>query len=151
LRTRTQDGQHFLYVTLNGPTALGRLEQVAISIRDDRDRTNDPVLGDGRDVEERDRTIWGAFRFRPGVDGADSLGRTLGTFTMEMHDTRPFALDPSMRPSWFEGDQGERDWRKRYRDSPLRLWVTCTAEGHKPWRLSAEVPPRSPGWTNVGP
>ncbi|MER6616390.1 hypothetical protein [Streptomyces xantholiticus] len=152
-RIKSQDNGTFLHVRLNGPTALGRLDAIDISIRDDRDHTSDPVLGDGRDVEERDRTIWGPFRFRPGVDGADNLGRTLGTFTMEMHDSRPFVLDPSAAPSWFEGAQGAQDWQKQYRDLPLRLWAICTAEGHKLWRLSAEVHQRRSGglWTDVGP
>ncbi|MFB7982476.1 hypothetical protein [Streptomyces vinaceus] len=122
-----------------GPAALQHLDSVNISIRDDWDRTTVPVLGDGRNVEERDRTIWGPLRFPPRIDNADELGRHLGSFPMELHDTREFQLEGSFRPSWYEGAEGEERWQRQYSRSPLRLWITCTSGSYRPWTLSAEV------------
>lgn len=130
---------HYLKIDWRGPTALRRLDSVSISIRDDKDRTASPVLGDGRDVEERNRIIWGPLRFPPRTDNADELGRHLGTFAMELHDTREFRLEHSARPSWYEGAEGEERWRRQYSGSPLRLWITCMSGSHRPWTLSAEV------------
>nr|WSW68687.1 hypothetical protein OG461_22185 [Streptomyces sp. NBC_00995] len=129
----------YLKISWLGPTTLRRLDAVSISIRDDKDRTTSPVLGDGRDVEERDRTIWGPLRFPPRTDNADQLGRHLGVFPMELHDTREFRLEDSARPSWYEGVDGEERWRRQYYNCPLRLWITCTSGSRRPWTLSAEV------------
>ncbi|ALO05754.1 hypothetical protein AQF52_0152 [Streptomyces venezuelae] len=43
--------------------------------------------------------IFGPFRFRPGTDGADQLGRRLVPFALDLHDKRQIGLDPSMKPS----------------------------------------------------
>ncbi|MEV3896126.1 hypothetical protein [Streptomyces anulatus] len=131
--------QRSLKIHWLGPTTLRRLDSVSISIRDDKDRTNSPVLGDGRDVEERDRTIWGPLRFPPRTDNADEIGRHLGSFPMELHDTREFRLERSVRPSWYEGPDGEERWQRQYSRSPLRLWITCASGSHRPWTLSVEV------------
>ncbi|MEV7403308.1 hypothetical protein AB0N93_23305 [Streptomyces sp. NPDC091267] len=129
----------YLKINWIGPSTLRRLDAVSISIRDDRDRTTSPVLGDGRDVEERDRTIWGPLRFQPLTDDADELGRHLGVFPMELHDTKEVRLEDSIRPSWYEGAEGEERWRRQYSSHPLRLWITCTSGSRRPWTLSAEV------------
>ncbi|MER7952036.1 hypothetical protein ABTY59_32060 [Streptomyces sp. NPDC096079] len=139
-----QDGRlEGLDVRFNGPVGLGRLDAVRLTIRNDRDRSNDPVLGAGPTAEQRAEVIFGPFRFRPGTDDADPLGRTLGPFTLDVHDEHRLALDPSLAPFWYEGAEGAQRWRHDHPDSEnLRLWIDCEAKGHKPWKLSVEV-----GWT----
>ncbi|MCD2469534.1 hypothetical protein MBT42_39145 [Streptomyces sp. MBT42] len=130
-----------LIVRFNGPVGLGRLDAVQLTIRDDRDRSKDPVLGTGPTAEERAQFIFGPFRFRRGADGADSLGRTVDPFALDVHDEWRLALDLSTVPYWCEGVEGDRSWRGRFpadRDK-LRLWIECEAQGHRPWKLSAEV------------
>ncbi|MFF5654385.1 hypothetical protein ACFY8N_39095 [Streptomyces collinus] len=88
----------------------------------------------------RSEGIWGPYRFRPGIDRADQLGRTSDTIHLEATDHTRLALDPSVRPDWYEGQDGEERWRRDYGSLPMRLWAECEAPGHKPWRL----PPTSP-------
>ncbi|CAL9326798.1 hypothetical protein [Streptomyces sp. SudanB91_2054] len=147
LRMRQQpDG---LEVQYEGPASLGRL-QIQLQVRDDRDRSNDPELAGSVTREMRAEVIWGPRRFRPGIDGADEQGRTVGPFFLEPSDVTRLATDPSVRPSWYEGVDGEQRWRQQYRDGRMRLWATCTAEGHKPWRLSFVVPGGG-HWGRTGP
>ncbi|GGP93346.1 hypothetical protein [Streptomyces melanogenes] len=130
LRTQT-----LLLLKFEGPAGLRRLERVTLSIRDDRDRRGRPVLGGAPTDEEIAAVIWGPLRFRPGSDNADATGRTVAPFTLELDEARPFALDPSLRPRWYDEDR----WRAQYADAPLRLWIVCETDGHKPWTLSFEV------------
>jgi len=70
-------GAALLYLTLEGPSSLGRLDQVRLRILDERwkDRSG-PQLGPMATEEEVAATIWGPYRFRPGVDQtSDELGR----------------------------------------------------------------------------
>ncbi|MFF0698420.1 hypothetical protein ACFYU4_38020 [Streptomyces tendae] len=136
-----------LELRLAGPAAIGQL-QVDLQIRDDRDRSNDPDVGTTR--EQRAEVIWGPKRFRPGIDLASSDGRTVGPLFLEPGDMTRVATDPTLRPDWYEGVDGEQRWRQQYRDERMRLWAVCTAEGHKPWRLSFEVP-RGGHWAITGP
>ncbi|MET8826963.1 hypothetical protein ABZX40_04945 [Streptomyces sp. NPDC004610] len=131
LEFRVDPDNQILHTRFLGPAELGPL-QVRLRVRDDLDRSQDPVLAVGHTREARDRVIWGPFQFRHGRDA--------GPVTFDADDRIRLAIDPSMRPEWYEGADGERRWRAEYAGSPLRLWATCEASGHKPWRLSCEVP-----------
>lgn len=148
LRLRFEPEQGMLYVRFDGPAALGRIN-VKLTLRDDRDRSRPPGSAVVYPPEELARLIWGPYRFRPGVDGADQIGRSVATFPLESNDRTRFAVDPSFRPSWFEGVAGEESWRRQYRTARIRLWADCDAPGHKPWRLSFEVP-QDGSWAQTG-
>ncbi|MFE9138054.1 hypothetical protein [Streptomyces sp. NPDC007355] len=140
VQIRERDGQTALYVRFNGPVGMGRLNSISLTIRDDRDRSEDPVLGAGPTAEERAQYIWGPYSFRRGTDGADASGRGVDPFALDVHDERRFALDPSISPPWYEGVEGAQRWRQDHPvTAPLRLWAECRAEGHKPWKLSVET------------
>ncbi|MEU8984568.1 hypothetical protein [Streptomyces sp. NPDC048309] len=140
LRIKLQADPHeVLYVRFDGPAALGELA-VALKIRDDFDRSRLPHLAGTPTPEEREQVIWGPYRFRPRVDDADELGRSVPAFPLLPGDRHRLALDPSLRPSWYPGDDREQRWRDEYRTSPIRLWAECTAPGHKPWKLAFAVP-----------
>ncbi|MEG3627571.1 hypothetical protein [Streptomyces poriticola] len=139
----------WIAVRFDGPDSLGPV-RVRLEVRDDRDRSDDPELAGSVTRQMRAQMIWGPLRFRPGIDGADGLGRTVAAFRLEPGDQTRFATEPTLRPSWYEGADGEQRWREQYRDSPMRLWAVCEADGHRPWRLSFEVA-RGNAWTGSGP
>ncbi|MFC8350947.1 hypothetical protein [Streptomyces sp. NPDC057280] len=148
VRVDLSGSNQVLILRFDGPGELGRLH-ITLSIRDDRDRSEDPVLGSDTDEQRaaREAVIWGPLRFRYGVDQADSAERTAGPFSLEAHDERKVAVQPSMRPRWYDGAEGELRWEADYRyQRPLRLWADCEAEGHKPWRLAFEVSTTSGEW-----
>ncbi|MEV7289901.1 hypothetical protein AB0O01_36030 [Streptomyces sp. NPDC093252] len=131
LEFRVDADNQILHARFLGPAELGLL-QVRLTVRDDRDRSQDAILAGSYTREMRDRVIWGPFQFRHGRDA--------GPVTFDADDRTRLAIDPSMRPEWYEGADGERRWRTEHEGRPLRLWATCEASGHKPWRLSCEVP-----------
>jgi len=139
LHIRLDQSQRMLYVRFTEPAEFSRI-LVQLHVRDDRDRSQDPELAGSVTAETRAEVIWGPYRFRPRVNGADELGRSVAPFTLEALDTTQRAIDPSLKPTWYEGPEGERRWRDEYRNASMRLWADCEAPGHKPWRLSLEVP-----------
>jgi hypothetical protein len=140
LRIKLQTDPHeVLYVRFDGPAALGELA-VHLTIRDDFNRSRLPHLAGTPTPEERAEVIWGPYRFRPRVNDADELGRSVPAFPLLSGDRHRLALDPSLRPSWYQGDDREQRWRDEYRTAPIRLWAECTVPGHKPWKLAFAVP-----------
>lgn len=138
LRLKLEQPDGLLYVRFDGPAQLGRLG-VRLTVRDDFDRSRVPSLAGGATPEEIARIVWGPCRFRPGIDGADQLGRAVAPFSLEAGDRTRLAVDPSAKPAWYEGAEGEERWRAQYRNATIRLWADCEAEGHRPWRLSFGV------------
>ncbi|MFC1230091.1 MULTISPECIES: hypothetical protein [Streptomyces] len=148
LRLKLEAEQGMLYVRFDGPAGLGKID-VRLTLRDDFDRSRVSPLAGIATPEEMAQTIWGPYRFRPRIDGADDLGRTVAQVPLEADDRTRLAVDPSVRPSWYEGTEGEQRWRHQYRTTRIRLWADCEAEGHKPWRLSFEVP-QDGTWAQTG-
>jgi hypothetical protein len=120
--------------------------RVQLYIRDDRDRSRDSTPVGGPTAEERAAVVWGPFRFSALSPGADPLARSIAPFTFETDDAVRITLRPSTPPAWTPGADGEQRWRIAYADAPLRLWAVCEASGHKPWKLSTEVP-RTGQWS----
>jgi hypothetical protein len=139
LRLKLEAEHWMLYVRFDGPASLGKV-QVRLTVRDDFDRSRVPPLAGGPTPEQIASTIWGPYRFRPGTDGADHLGRTVAPFTLEVNDRTRLAVSESQTPSWYDDANGYGRWRAQYRTARIRLWADCQAQGHKPWRLSFEVP-----------
>ncbi|WP_326724645.1 hypothetical protein OHT59_40145 [Streptomyces sp. NBC_00243] len=139
LKLKIDPNNHFLCIRFVRPAALGRI-QVSLRVRDDRDRSQDPELAGSVTAQMRAEVVWGPYRFRPGIDHADDLGRAVKPFTLEPDDLHRVAIDPTLRPTWFDGASGETRWREKYRNAPMRVWATCEASDHKPWRLSCELP-----------
>jgi hypothetical protein len=145
LRIKLQTEPHeVLYVRFESPAKLGELH-VQLRIQDDFDRSRLRHLAGTPTPAQRAEVIWGPYRFRPGVDDADELGRSVPAFPLLPGGRHRLALDPSLKPSWYEGVDGEQSWRDGYRTSPIRLWAVCTAPDHKPWELAFAVP-QGGGW-----
>ncbi|MFF8431096.1 hypothetical protein ACF07Y_39370 [Streptomyces sp. NPDC016566] len=140
LRIKLQAEPHeVLYVRFEGPAKLRELH-VELRIQDDFDGSRPPHLVGTLAPEQVAEVIWGPYRFRPGVDDADALGRAVPAFPLLPGGRTRLAVDPSPRPSWYEGADGEQRWRDRYRTSPIRLWAVCTAPSRAPWELAFAVP-----------
>ncbi|THA28232.1 hypothetical protein [Streptomyces sp. A1547] len=139
-RVTRERGHVELLVRYGGPPALGRLTALELRVRDDRDRSNDPLLGGGLTAEERDSTIWGPWRFRAFANGADELGRSVEPLSLMPGEEYRLGLDPTHPHRLYGG--GSVQWEKDYREKDVRLWVDCRVEGHKPWSLTADLPQR---------
>lgn len=130
-----------LRITLEGPAALGRLDEVRLKILDEmwRDRSGTP-LGPMATIEEVKATIWGPYRFRPGVDQtADALGRTASGGPLDLATGTNWILqtvEPSQPPHWVSDADW---WRREHQDQPIRLLVTCVLEGERPWEQAFDV------------
>ncbi|MGW4883378.1 hypothetical protein [Streptomyces murinus] len=126
--------QASLMLTFEGPAALERLDEVELEIRDDGYTHGVGVAG-GTNEQELANTIWGPYRFKPGVDGAGPIGRTSPAVSMVLGDRLKRALEESFPPSWTDRDY----WRGRYGNEPVRLWVRCQRDGYQPWMLTYDV------------
>lgn len=141
-----------LLIRYSGPSSLGRLDRLELRIRDDRDRSNDPLLAGSLTAEERAATVWGPLRFRHGANGADRIGRTVDPLTLPPGEQFRLGLEVSAPHSHYGG--GSEQWASDYRNKDFRLWVTCHVEGHKPWTLTADLRQHSGiassnGWTRA--
>jgi hypothetical protein len=132
---RSKSGTAMLRLTLTGPTGLDHLDQVAVAIRDDQ-TNRAPVTAGDPTAEDLVTAIWGPLRFRPHVDGADKLGRSIPDFPLARQETKPLAMELSLVPRWVSDADY---WRRQYADHPLRLTITCIREGHKPWAIRMDV------------
>lgn len=137
-RLTAERGWMELLVRYGGPAAVGRLEHLELTIRDDRDRSGDQLLAGGLTAEERAATIWGPYRFRASADGVDELGRTVAPLTLLRGEVFRLALDTTQPHRHYGG--GSTAWEGDYREKDLRLWVNCHIDGHKPWHLTADIP-----------
>uniref|UniRef100_UPI003F4960A0 hypothetical protein n=1 Tax=Streptomyces sp. CA-141956 TaxID=3240051 RepID=UPI003F4960A0 len=128
-----------LAVQYRGPATLGKLKAVALTIRDDFDRSVAPLLAGGLTAEEIKATIWGPYRFTIHTP-EDNTGRTAEPFSMEPGDEMRFAVTPTYPHRKYGGDGNSTQWRTEFLPKDFRLWVACEAEGHKPWKLMADIP-----------
>jgi hypothetical protein len=147
-------GPGHLQVRFDGPASLGELH-LLLEVRDDRPRPREEQLAGLPTPEEEARYIWGPMRFRPRIDHADEEGRTVAPrHPLEVGETTRLAVCQTVRPPSYEHEDGRQRWFDRYQDAPMRLWVTCEAADHKPWRLHVDVYNPSHdlhGWTFTVP
>ncbi|MCF3136841.1 hypothetical protein [Streptomyces olivochromogenes] len=127
--------QASLMLTFEGPAALERLDAVEIEIRDDG-YTHGVGLAGEPDEQQLAETIWGPYRFVPGIDNATTDGRSTPAVPLELGEWLKRALQDSMPPAWTD----RAAWREQYAGAPVRLWVRCRREGHRPWTLTYNVP-----------
>lgn len=130
------DDVGLLTVKLIGPRDLDRLDWIQVTIRDDKPRRGSQTQA-GRTDEEVARQIWGPFRLRPGVDGADREGRTARQGGPAMTDSCLFTVEHTTPPQWYSG--GTVRWRKDYRNHKIRLSIE-SGRGEHTWSDSLEVP-----------
>lgn len=105
-----------LLVSFTGPAPLMQVE-VALKVRDDKERGGSQLAG-GPTAQQVADVIWGRYRFRQGVDGADRLGRAVAPVVLLHRGRTRFAVEPSLAPSWYSSPQ---QWRDDYDGKSLRL------------------------------
>lgn len=121
-----------LRITLKMPPGLPGLTKAVLRIRDDG-YTHLPL---GSVTQEMiDATIYGPYRFEPGIDDASADGRTVTSRPIGLGDWDKFALERTMPPH-VDPDL----WMDTYLEAPVRLSIECHADGHKPWYVTYEVP-----------
>jgi hypothetical protein len=123
-----------LTVRLEGPDGLDRLDEVSVRVADDRRRT--PTIEGGPTQQQLDETIWGPYRFVPGVDGADRLGRMVPAFPLARGHSRPLEMEPNPAPLWVSLPG---QWIQDYAEQRIRLEIICTREGDPLWRVPKEI------------
>lgn len=124
-----------LHLAFVGPPGLDQLDGVEVAVRDDRpDRR--PVIAGGPTAEEVASVIWGPYRLRPSVDGANQIGRRTPAVPLRRGEALYRLLEPSLAPRWSADPVW---WRRQYADQPVRLTLTCTREDEPPWVLPVEV------------
>ncbi|MEU5483479.1 hypothetical protein [Streptomyces mirabilis] len=126
--------QASLILTFEGPPALERLDEVEIEIRDDG-YTHGVGLAGGPDEQQIAQTIWGPYRFKPGINDSSADGRLSPAVPLELGEWLKRALEVSLPPSWTD----RAYWSQRYAGAPVRLWVRCRREGYQPWTLTYNV------------
>lgn len=125
-----------LTVALVGPTGLDRLDEMTLSIRDDRPDRDTTTGQPSR--EEIAAQIWGPYRFVAGVDGADASGRHVPPIPLLPGVRRPFALERTRPPPW-AGPDAVAWWGQEYQGTPLRLSMSCHRDGHDRWTVLVDV------------
>ncbi|WP_194822489.1 hypothetical protein [Micromonospora sp. S-DT3-3-22] len=134
LGTRGTPEPALLVVKLIGPREVEQYDWIRLAIRDDgKNRT---PHGDVTTEAIREQ-VWGPFRLRPGVDGADREGRAAQQDARAVTDSWLFTVDRSTPPRWYGG--GDVEWRKDYAGKPVRLRIEIGL-GKRSWSELVEVP-----------
>ncbi|MFF6859883.1 hypothetical protein ACFY9H_31440 [Streptomyces bacillaris] len=133
------DDQAIMTVRFAGPAALGPIRRIELTIRDDSDHHGHTGLAGSPSQAELAAVVWSPLRFRPGIDDAGEQGRNAGPFGLDLNETRRIAMEVTNAPRFFSG--GHRTWLTRWVNQPVRLWVVCHVDGHRPWRISRDVTP----------
>lgn len=125
-------------VRFTGPTALRRLARVEMTIRNHDEHHGHGLAGSPTE-EELAAVIWGPLRFRPHINEASEDGRTAGVFPLELGEICKRSMDETLAPHW--QSDGHAGWQRKWVNEPVRLWVVCHADGHRPWHLTFDVIP----------
>ncbi|WP_166380850.1 hypothetical protein [Catellatospora methionotrophica] len=123
-----------LHIHLDGPVGLDGVDGLTVSVRDDGDHTPQVPGVNAPTAQELADTIWGPLRFKPHVDEADPVGRSVPRRPLPVGSYLVFALEASRAPRWIE----QPDWERQYRNGRLRLIVTCEKTGYRPWHIPWE-------------
>jgi hypothetical protein len=117
-----------LSVRLIGPVGLDRLDEVTVSVRDDRPHRGRHALAGGPDEAAIAAQVWGPYRFRPGVDGADPDGRSVASVALEQDEPHLFQMERTLPPPWYTP---ATSWECDHPvTAPVRLTFHCRHDGH---------------------
>jgi hypothetical protein len=114
-------------IELTGPTALDRLDEVTLRIRDDRPNHRPPQSG-------ALETVYGPYRIDPLLHLTDEAGRQHGPFPLPKNEPHQALLMESVPPAGYG-----HDWNRQWEGKPVRLQLDCRRDGHEPWIVLQEV------------
>ena len=130
-----------LRVALTG----GRLERhaaVTVSILDEAGQDHwAHGLPDGVTQEEARAFVWGPWEFSTRasdqvVSNRESQPRPYSRVSGKNWDLLTMTRT---RPGKWMSSTSQDEWRKRWRDKPVRLMLTCRCEGYEPWFVPRDV------------
>jgi hypothetical protein len=130
-----------LRVSLTGG-GLEYLDEVVLTILDETGRDHwTRGLPDGVTQEQAEAFVWGPWEFNTGastqvVSNRETVPRPYSRVSGKNWDL--LSLTPTRPGCWMTGT-GQDDWRKQYRDHPVRLLITCRREGYEPWFVQRDV------------
>ncbi|GAA3938234.1 hypothetical protein [Actinoplanes auranticolor] len=127
-----------LRVELAGPTALGRLDEIKLTVRDDQHGRGASSIAGGPTDEQIRNHVWGAYRFRRGVDGGSDSGRSVAPFPLPIGEFTRKAMDQQVPPQWAK-HLTKADWQRQYAGKPVRFLLDCRRDGFPPWRVPIEA------------
>ena len=136
-------GKLQLRVLLIGPPALGYLDKLTVTIRDDHHRRGDgPLLTINPPREEIKRQIWGPYRFTPGTGPdearSDGTGReTAYNAVLPVGEALVYQLEPNPPPPWSTGTTPSQ-WQQQ-EGSVIRLALDAETREIGSWRLACEI------------
>jgi TIR domain len=131
-----------LRLQLNGPTMLGRLDGVTVTIRDDHFRRGEsPHIVGGPTREQVKQQVWGPYRFRPGTGPdrarADDTGRvTVYAAELPVGEELPYFLERTRPPLWAVA-MTQANWNEQ-RGPVIRLLIEPWRDTWK-WTLPCEI------------
>jgi hypothetical protein len=141
-RMRIECGQGVqMTVTFKGPAELQRLDELAVTVRNDHAwRGRGPEIAAGPSPEQIAAHVWGPLRFAPGSappggTGPDEHGRTSIARGVPVGESVMFVMEPTRPPKWSASSL--TDWQREM-GALLRLELTCQAPGWEPWTATCE-------------
>lgn len=126
-----------------GPQSLDGLEDVTVRIREEDGK---PQPGPMHTEESLAKAYWGPYIFKAGITGVNENRTAFGPFALRKDETVTLGLAAPPFPSW---NTNAQYWRSRFADAPLRLAITCRAEGYKPWNIVCAIPVQADPATQV--
>lgn len=134
-------------ITFAGPVELRRLDELAVTIRNDHPwRGKGSATAGGPTPEQAAAHVWGPYRFAPGSappggappggSGPDGTGRASAAGGLPVDEAVVFILEGTRPPSWSTWTLA--GWR-RDMGPFLRLELACQTAGWPPWNLPCEV------------
>jgi hypothetical protein len=133
LRTRTEDLWQ-LSLLLEGPAGLDRLDELIVTVRNDRpDRA--PATAGEPTQEQIDQQVWGPLQFREGIENQHGP-RTASWRNLERGERAVFLMQYTSPPPWSTGSPV--DWRVDHGYDKARLTLTCRRKGYQPWTIPRE-------------
>jgi TIR domain len=141
--TAGNDADLRLRVQLAGPTSLGRIDGVTVTIRDDHFRRGEGTLMAGGPTRDQvKQQIWGPYRFRPGTGPdearADATGRvTVYAAELPVGEELPYFLERTRPPLWAT-NMTQESWNQQ-RGPVIRLLLEPRRNDYGEWRLPCEI------------
>ncbi|MGW7433277.1 hypothetical protein ACWGIN_27520 [Streptomyces sp. NPDC054861] len=131
-------------IKLIGPVGLRGLDEVRVMVDDDE--VERPVVTPPPPTEQDlAEQVWGPARFVPGIDGVEGNGRKARLHAVRPGRVKRLDMEPTKPPFWQNYPEAPLQWSLQYRSEPVRLWIECHAEGHRPWFLHRDVTIEEPG------
>jgi len=126
---------------LDGPDALGWLDEVVVAILDEpgHENWNDPERYPNVPADEARLFVWGPWQFATAPVEEIADNRTTNPLRFSLpggRSTQSLRLERTRPGWWMDRSQGSQERWERDRKGPIRLGITCR-RGDEKWCLPA--------------